>query len=119
MMPTSSPDITLPTTLPREASGARCEANGTRICVATADTPTTNDETKKVAAEPDSAIPIRPITTAPHAQVTSRRFSITSLRGTRHKRPAAKPSCVRATMSPASPACSRRADAMSPTSGWE
>jgi len=42
MIPASSPPITVPTTRPRLACGARCEANGTRICVATAHTPTTN-----------------------------------------------------------------------------
>ena len=87
MIPASRPAITLPTTLPRVASGARCEANGTSTCAATAHIPTMNAAARKVAAEVDRAAPTKPSTAPPIASITSRRFSITSASGTSRIRP--------------------------------
>jgi len=88
MMPASSPAITLPTTLPRIASGARCDANGTITWAATAPTPTTNEAARKPAADGAAAAATRPITAAAIMKTIRRRFSTTSASGTSSSSPA-------------------------------
>jgi hypothetical protein len=88
MMPPSRPAMMLPTTLPRDDSGARCEAKGSSTCAATAHVPTTNEAARKVTAEFDSAIPTSPMTAPNSAPTMSRRFSTTSASGTSSSRPA-------------------------------
>jgi hypothetical protein len=75
MMPPSSPAMMLPTTLPREDSGTRCEAKGSSTCAATAQAPTTNEAARKVTAESDSAMPTSPMTAPNSAPTMSLRFS--------------------------------------------
>ena len=87
MIPAISPPMMLPTTRPRPASGARCDAKGTSTCAATAHNPTTKDAARKVAAEFDSATPTSPSTAPAIASRIRRRFSTTSASGTSSSRP--------------------------------
>ena len=88
-MPSISPPITLPTTRPREASGAKCAASGTRICTDTDAKPTSSDTRRKTPGS--RTIVAMPRLTADSSVVTisRRRFSTRSASGTMKKRPIA------------------------------
>ena len=87
MMPSISPLVTVPTTRPRVASGARWAAKGSSICTTTALDPITsiaarNGSVWRAKAAPSSASAHRPST-----DDIRRRFSTMSPSGTMKRRP--------------------------------
>ena len=109
--------MTVPTTRPRSASGARMLAKGIRIWTTTevvAATPRAAASAATPGAAAASAIPA-PLTRS--RVTTSRRRSSRSPRGTRNTRPAAYATCVTVTSSPAAASEMPKAPAIADSSG--
>ena len=87
MMPSISPLMTLPTTRPRLASGARCAAYGTRTCTATEPMPMNSEASRNgsAAVDTDAASSARMATH--RTASTSRLVSTRSPSGTTSSRP--------------------------------
>jgi hypothetical protein len=88
-MPSISPLITLPTTLPRACGGASDAAAGTSICTALALTPTAKDAQRNSAALGAAAATARHTTWADSVPAIKARFGQRSTSGTSNTRPTA------------------------------
>ena len=89
MIPIMSPLDTIPTTRPRVASGARCAASGTRICIATEPRPIAPAQTRNTAAEGANAAAASATALKATEARASLRFSIRSPSGTMNMQPGA------------------------------
>ena len=88
-MPISRPLITVPTTLPRCATGDRVAANGTSTWATTENAPVMAVPTSRAAREPALALTTRPAVANSIMVTISRRRSTRSPSGTSRIRPSA------------------------------
>ena len=100
-MPRMRPLMTLPTTRPRSASGARVAANGTSNCAMTEVMPITAVATMKRPIDGAAAATASPATVIAASVMMRRRRSKRSPSGSIRIRPAAYPICAAVTMRPA------------------